>query len=148
MTLAADAETMATGGGGTRPPIAGLGGDDLRNILYFLLFPNALVSLHPDYVMLHTLWPRSPGRTEVVCDWLFEPDTMAADGFDPSDAVDFWDLVNRQDWTICAGVQRGMSSRAFTVGYYAPMENASLDIRRYIGDRLGHDLDEVERAQP
>ena len=44
-----------TGGHG-RPPIAGV--DDLRSILYFLLFPNTLVSLHPDYVMLHTLWPR------------------------------------------------------------------------------------------
>ena len=48
--------------------------------LYFLLFPNTLVSLHPDYVMLHTLRPLSPDRTEVVCEWLFEPETVAAPG--------------------------------------------------------------------
>ena len=58
-------------------------------------------------------------------------------GFDPSDAVDFWDLVNRQDWAICESVQRGMSSRVFQAGYYAPMESWSLDIRRYVGERLG-----------
>ena len=29
--------------------------------------------------------------------------------FDPSDAVEFWDLVNRQDWAICESVQRGMT---------------------------------------
>jgi Rieske 2Fe-2S family protein len=45
--------------------------------------------------------------------------------------------VNRQDWTICESVQRGMSSRVFRTGYYAPMESSSLDIRRYIVERLG-----------
>jgi hypothetical protein len=30
-----------------------------------------------------------------------------------------------------------MNSRRFTRGYYAPMENASLDIRRYVAERLG-----------
>ena len=38
---------------------------------------------------------------------------MAKPDFDPADAVDFWDLVNRQDWAICESVQRGMSSRVF-----------------------------------
>jgi len=35
---------------------------------------------------------------------------FAAEGFDPSDAVDFWDLTNRQDWAACEAVQRGLSS--------------------------------------
>jgi Rieske 2Fe-2S family protein len=72
-----------------------------------------------------------------VCDFLFHPEEMARDDFDPADAVEFWDLVNNQDWAICAAVQRGMTSRTFDVGYYAPMENESLDIRRYVMDRLG-----------
>ena len=49
--------------------------------------------------------------TTIVCEFLFHPAEMAKPGFDPSDAVEFWDLVNRQDWTICESVQRGMSSR-------------------------------------
>ena len=68
---------------------------DVGSVYYFALFPNALVSLHPDYVMLHTLWPRAVDRTEVTCEWFFEPETMAAEDFDPRDAVDFWDTVNR-----------------------------------------------------
>ena len=91
-------------------------------ILYFLIFPNTLVSLHPDYVMLHTLWPKAPGRTEVVCEWFFEPETIAAPGFDPSDAVDFWDQVNREDWHVCTLTQRGMQSRAFVPGRYTTQE--------------------------
>ena len=45
--------------------------------------------------------------------------------------------MNRQDWAVCESVQRGMRSRMFQQGYYAPMENASLDIRRYVEEKLG-----------
>ena len=83
------------------------------------------------------LRPEAPERTTVVCEFLFHPDEIARPGFDPGDAVEFWDLVNRQDWAICESVQRGMSSRVFRSGYYAPMESSSLDIRRYIAERLG-----------
>ena len=38
---------------------------------------------------------------------------------------------------MCESVQRGMSSRAYTGGWFAPMEEPSLDIRRYVLDRLG-----------
>jgi Rieske 2Fe-2S family protein len=68
----------------------------------------------------------------VVCDFLFHPDEMTKAEFDPSDAVDFWDMVNRQDWKICESVQKGMTSRRFTTGFYAPMEDYSMDIRRYL----------------
>ena len=91
-----------------RKPIDGV---DLRSILYFLIFPNTLVSLHPDYVMLHTLWPQAPDRTEVVCEWFFEPERSPRADFDPTDAVGFWDQVNREDWNVCELTQRGMASR-------------------------------------
>ena len=89
MTLREGAATMGRAGGEAhgRPPIEGLAGEELDSVLYFALFPNALVSLHPDYAMLHTLWPRAADMTEVVCEWFFVPSTIAADGFDPSDAI-------------------------------------------------------------
>jgi Rieske 2Fe-2S family protein len=102
-----------------------------------LAYPNLMVSLSADHVAAFTLVPKAPDRTLVVVDWLFHPDEMAKPGFDPSDAVDFWDLVNRQDWAVCEGVQDGMTSRRFESGWYAPMEDLSLDIRRYLAERLG-----------
>src|SRR3954462_11627316 len=110
MTLSEGVETMASNGGGrARPAIEGLSEADRRAVLYFALFPNLLVSLHPDYVMLHTLWPRGAGRTVVVCEWYFEAETVAQAGFAPGDAVDFWDTVNRQDWHVCELVQPGLA---------------------------------------
>jgi Rieske 2Fe-2S family protein len=123
MTLRDGAATMGTeGGGADRPPIDGLGADDIRSVLYFVLFPNTLVSLHPDYVMLHTLWPRAVDRTEVICEWFFEPATIAADGFDPSDAIDFWDQVNREDWHVCELSQKGVRTRGYALGRYSAEE--------------------------
>jgi Rieske 2Fe-2S family protein len=124
MTLREGTSTMARMGGDRngRPPIEGLSEQDLDAVLYFVLFPNALVSLHPDYVMLHTLWPRAVDRTEVVCEWFFEPATMAADGFDPSDAIEFWDQVNREDWHVCELTQKGVRTRGYVPGRYSAEE--------------------------
>ena len=106
-------------------------GADQRTVRYLGLFPNLLLSLHPDYVLTHRLVPMAPDRTFIECEWLFA-DAVT----DPSYAVEFWDITNRQDWVICESVQRGMASRVFRQGFYAPMESMSLDIRRYIRERL------------
>jgi Rieske 2Fe-2S family protein len=124
MTLRDGAATMGreVGGAQGRPAIEGLEGDDLGSVLYFALFPNALVSLHPDYAMLHTLWPRAADSTEVICEWFFEPSTIAGDGFDPSDAIEFWDQVNREDWYVCELTQKGIGSRGYVAGRYSAEE--------------------------
>lgn len=131
------AVTFTFSGTTTRAPFEGLDEFERTRHKGQLIYPNMLVSFSSDHIAVFTLWARDPGHTTITCDFLFDRREMARPDFDPSDAVDFWDLVNRQDWEICAGVQRGMSSRAFGSGYYAPMEDRSLDMRRYIGARLG-----------
>jgi Rieske 2Fe-2S family protein len=129
--------TFTHSGTTDRAPFPGLSEEERTRHKGELVYPNFMLSLSADHVAAFTLWPHGPGQTTIVCDFLFHPDEMARPGFDPSDAVEFWDLVNRQDWTICEGVQRGMRSRRFEHGFYAPMESWSLDIRRYVRDRLG-----------
>ena len=102
-----------------------------------LCFPNLMLSLACDHVAAFALWPLAADRTRIDCNFLFYPDEMAKQDFDPMDAVAFWDLVNRQDWAICERVQQGVSSRVHKFGYYAPMEDPSLDIRNYVNARLG-----------
>jgi Rieske 2Fe-2S family protein len=73
-------------------------------------------------LVVSTLWPQAPDRTQVVCEWFFEQSTMAAPDFDPSDAVRFWDQVNREDWNVCELTQAGMSSKHFVPGRYTTQE--------------------------
>jgi Rieske 2Fe-2S family protein len=133
----AGAWTFTASGRSARAPFPGLDADEQVRHKGELLYPNLLLSLSADHVAAFTLFPTAAGETRIICDLLFAPDEVARDTFDPSDAGDFWHLVNQQDWAICESVQRGMSSRGFTQGWFAPMEDASLDIRRWLLPRLG-----------
>ncbi len=113
-----------------------------------LVYPNLMVSASADHVAAFQLLPRAVDRTTVVCSLLFAADEVAGPGFDPADARDLWDLVNRQDWAVCESVQRGMSSRSYRHGWFAPMEDESLDIRRWLLPRVaGRDPGTAEDAR-
>jgi len=132
----ADFQTMTLSGRTSRPPIDGLDPQELGRIHYYIVYPNMLLSLHPDYVMTHVLWPLSPGRTEVVCEFLFDPKAMALPGFDPSDAFDFWDLTNRQDWRACELTQVGVQSSGYDRGRLSPLEWMTHAFDNFVADRL------------
>ncbi|HEY2139150.1 MAG TPA: aromatic ring-hydroxylating dioxygenase subunit alpha [Chthoniobacterales bacterium] len=96
-----------------------------ERVFYYSIFPNMLLSMHPEYVMVHQLWPQAPDRTLIVCDWLFHPDAdEAADPtYNPEDAIEFWDLTNKQDWHVCELSQRGIGSRVYEPGPYSSRES-------------------------
>lgn len=131
------ANTFTLSGTTTRAPFPHLNSDEKENHKGELVYPNLMISLAMDHVAVFTLWPGSEESTHIDCDFLFHPDEVANSTFDPEDAVSFWDLVNRQDWAICESVQRGMQSSKFEHGYYAPMEDFSLDIRNYVRRLMG-----------
>jgi phenylpropionate dioxygenase-like ring-hydroxylating dioxygenase large terminal subunit len=133
------AYTFTYSGTTDRRPFPLLNEDERERHKGEVLYPNLFVSLACDHATVFILRPRGPERTDIVCHFLFEPCEIEKPGFNSSDAVEFWDIINRQDWAICESVQRGMHSRVHQHGYYAPMEDYSLDIRRYVRERLGPD---------
>jgi Rieske 2Fe-2S family protein len=72
--------------------------------------------------MVHQLWPQLPERTLIVCDWFFHPDAFSRKDFKPEDAIEFWDMTNRQDWHVCELSQQGIASRAYEPGPYSSRE--------------------------
>ncbi len=92
-------------------------------VFYYTLLPTMFLSIFPDYVMTHRLEPVAPNHTRIHCEWLFAPDTQADGHFNPQDAIDFWDMTNRQDWEICELTQKGVSSKAYTPGPYSDLES-------------------------
>jgi Rieske 2Fe-2S family protein len=140
MEVIGDFETLSTDGGRHgRPPLPGMEEADLKRVYYFVLWPNLLISLHPDYLMTHWVWPIAPDRTKVVCEWAFDPVAMAQPGFDPSDAIEFWDLTNLQDWHVCELQQAGTRSRAYTPGRYSGIEGSVHGFDLMVADRYAGD---------
>ncbi len=131
--------TFTMTGTTTRAPLPGLSAAERSRHKGELVYPNLLVSASADHVAAFVLKPRGVDRTTVACSLLFEPSEAASSAFDPSDATELWDLVNRQDWAVCESVQRGMSSRSYRHGWFAPMEDESLDIRRWLLPLLGEE---------
>lgn len=105
------------------PLVAPLSPDEQRRAYYYTIMPNLLLSIHPDYVNYYLVWPVSAERTVVESEWLFHPDALANPGFDPSDAVEMWDVTNRQDWQITEQSLAGIKSRFYQPGPYSARES-------------------------
>jgi Rieske 2Fe-2S family protein len=123
MELREHATTMSLTGESLGVTLPGLPDELVRKVGYLTLFPNLLVSPHPDYLMTHRLIPLAPDRTWIECAWYFPPEAFDHPGFSPSYASDFWDVTNREDWAACESVQRNVTSDGHRPGPFSYWEN-------------------------
>ncbi len=117
-------------GRAARPRLPGLLPEDDRLFHGIVLRPNAFLILVPDHVAAFRMEPVAAGYTRVTVDWLFDPDRIAEDGFDASDAVDILDVTNRQDFAACERTQLGMRSPAYA-GVLVPAEQIITEFYDY-----------------
>jgi Rieske 2Fe-2S family protein len=108
---------------------------DRRRAYYYSVLPNMMLSVHPDYALCYLVTPLAVDRTRVDSEWLFAPGPNTVG--DDSDAVTFWDQVNRQDWDIIERSQLGISSRRYEPGPYSPRESISAAWDREYLTRIG-----------
>ncbi|HVE14501.1 MAG TPA: aromatic ring-hydroxylating dioxygenase subunit alpha [Elusimicrobiota bacterium] len=131
MTMEAGKGGMTMDGAPAGPPLGDIRGEDLKRVYYYSVFPNLLLSPHPDFVIYHRIRPVAVDHTLLDCHWLLAPETIA----DPKkmerfkSAVEFWDITNREDWQVCEQMQQGTASRRFRRGTYSGQEDvlAALD---------------------
>jgi Rieske 2Fe-2S family protein len=83
------------------------------------IFPNMFLDLTGTVVIATRMLPRGPEHTTIVTDYLFRPEVIDDPAFDPTETVEFSELVAHQDYVVCERVQQGVRSRAFTHGVYA-----------------------------
>jgi Rieske 2Fe-2S family protein len=137
MDLRDDVETMSMDGRSGGVALRGLSGRQLREVGYFGVWPNLLISPHPDYVLTHRIEPLDVDRTFIECEWLFPPEALERPGFDPAYAVEFWDVTNREDWHVSELSQAGISSRAYQPGPYSNREQLLWDFDQVVLRELG-----------
>jgi glycine betaine catabolism A len=123
MVLKDFAETMSLTGASRGVRLRGLSDAQARDVVYVGLFPNLLISLHPDYVMTHRIEPIGPNASRIECLWLFPPEARERPDFTPDYASEFWDITNREDWLACESVQRGLASRGQRQGPFSANED-------------------------
>lgn len=140
MVMTDDYETLSTDGYlHGRPVLPTMTEPDLKHVYYAWIWPNMLFSLHPDFLMIHQVWPIDVDRSIVICELFFHPTAMAKPDFDPSGPAEFWDITNREDWHVCELQQRGTKMRAFTPGRYASNEGTVHEFDVMVADRYADD---------
>jgi Rieske 2Fe-2S family protein len=125
MTLTKERGSMTMDGESAGPPVCDVSGEDLQRVHYYSVYPNLLLSPHPDFVLYHRIRPVDVGEIVNDCFFLLHPDVIA----NPDNmarfqsAIEFWDMTNLQDWGVCEQMQLGVKSRRFERGRYAPQED-------------------------
>ncbi len=138
MDLTKDRGSMTMDGEAAAPPICPT--NDLQRIYYYSIFPSMLLTPHPDFVMFHHITPVGTEKIINECYWLFRPEVIN----DPArqkgiqSAVEFWDLTNKQDWTVCEQMQIGTRSQRFDRGYYSGREDILHQLDEEVLKALGH----------
>ncbi len=123
MELMDFAETMSMTGRSAGVAFRGLDDKQRREVYYYGVFPNLLISLHPDYIMTHRLDPVAPGRTEIECAWLWAPESKERPDFGTDYATEFWDVTNAEDFRACESVYRGLDSEGYRQGPFSEEED-------------------------
>jgi Rieske 2Fe-2S family protein len=136
MRLRDGIETMSGSGRSPLTRITGLSDAEARLVHYYVIYPTLLLTPHPDYVMVHLLWPLAPDRTRVVCDFLICAADAARSDAELGDITDFWDITNRQDWQLCERVQAAAGSRGFRPGPYQTSEDCVHNFDRWYAERM------------
>ena len=134
MTLNKDKKSITESGDLSSEPIPGVTKENQNRVYYYSLFPNMLISLHPDYVMYHTIVPISPEKCKITCSWLFFEGNNNKHNY--SDAIEFWDKTNKQDWEISELSQLGIQSKKYTPGPYSSRESLLSTFDNYYLSRL------------
>jgi glycine betaine catabolism A len=112
------ATSFTINGASELPKLPDLAPEDYSMYYGSYEFPNLMLNLHPDCAMYYIGFPKGPSHTTVVSEYLFRPETIAGPNFKPEPVVEFWDLISKQDWEVCARAQTGVGSRSFTTGVY------------------------------
>lgn len=141
MDISKEGGSMTMDGEAAAPPVCDVSGADLQRVYYYSLYPNMLLTPHPDFVMFHHITPLGPDKITLDCYFLFHPDVIndkqAQDRI--QSAVDFWDMTNKQDWKVCEQMQIGTKSSRFTRGYYSGREEILHTLDKELLKALGHD---------
>jgi Rieske 2Fe-2S family protein len=80
--------------------------------------------------------PLGPEQTELTAEWLFPAETLNDPAFDLPKAVEFADLVMRQDVALCELNQKGLHSLRHRTGTLMPEEYLVHKLHNWVRSQL------------
>jgi Rieske 2Fe-2S family protein len=131
------AHAMTLSGEGTLPILPGLTAEEGCSYYGAHIFPNTTLDFGGTFATLQRIVPRAVDRSTRIIEYLFAPETIARPGFDPTEVIEFNELVVAQDHAICERVQQGVNSQAFERGVYVEKDRGPVVFDRTYAEMLG-----------
>lgn len=117
--------------------IPGVAQDQDRRYYAITVRPQVFINLVPDHVVFHRMFPLTPERTLVICDWLYLPEVVDS-GADIDRSVELFHRVNQQDFDACERCQLAMDSWSYRDGgVLVPSEHHIGEFHDWVRDRIG-----------
>ena len=101
-------------------PLMGNYADPDVGTLRLRTLPNFWCHTSCDHVVSTRLTPAGPRQTNIRVTWLVDEKAEPERDYRLDRLLPFWLLTSEQDWEICANVQRGVESSAYTPGPLSP----------------------------
>jgi choline monooxygenase len=98
---------------------------------YYWIYPNFMINRYGRAMDTNLVIPRGVDKTEVIFDFYFADVSRRARAANHR-SIEISQQIQEEDVAICAAVQRGLGSRAYTTG--------RLSVRREAGEHLFHRL--------
>ena len=94
---------------------------DAGSLLMFH-YPSTWNHFLPDHSLTFRVMPISPTETEVTTTWLVHKDAVEGVDYDLKRLTEVWTATNDEDRILAENNHRGILSRAYKPGPYAPSE--------------------------
>jgi len=113
-------------------------GIGLNKALYFwAVFPNLMLNFCPDNTQVNLIVPLSHEKTLTIFEWYFHDAHSERTRERTAEAIEFSDIVQREDLHICEAVQRGLQSTTYDRGRYCvKRENGVHHFHMLLGEFL------------
>jgi hypothetical protein len=105
-------------------------------------------SLANDHVVLINVRPEAPERTTIELLWLVDGAAREGEDYDPARLRWLWESTVLQDRDLVERAQRGVRSRVYRPGAYAPLEVDSMNFKRWYLRRASVALQSGSPALP
>jgi Rieske 2Fe-2S family protein len=136
--LAPGAAPWTLDGTSPLPPLPGLDPAELAaGQTFSVQLPSMFAIAHREYVRCVRVLPRGPEQTELIVDWLFQPEALERSDFDLEHHVALGRLVVEQDARVCERNQRGLHSMRHEAGVLVAQEYGVHEFQNGVRKALG-----------
>ena len=108
---------------------------------YVEVGPASFFLAYSDYGVMYLFIPRAPQRTEMEVTWLVREDAREGVDYDVSRLTWMWDVTSIADKRIIEHNQKGVNSRYYRPGPYAPMEPQARSLSAWYLGQIRPDAD-------